>query len=120
MRVLGSEPHLFGLRPSGHVLQAASLAPGVGRFASGPLLSPGCLLAPCSRASGVPCAGCSGQGLRSSAGGGGGHSALPTPCFPRRVAQPRPPVPRPKTPQGPEAIPSMASPLAAAPFPAGE
>ena len=83
MRVLGSEPHLFGLRPSGHVLQAASLAPGVGRFTSGPLLSPGCLLAPCSRASGVPCAGCSGQGLRSSAGGGGGslcltHSLLPS------------------------------------------
>lgn len=46
MRVLGSEPHLFGLRLSGHVLQAASLASGVGCFTSGPLPSPGCLLAP--------------------------------------------------------------------------
>ena len=57
MRVLGSEPHLFGLRLSGHVLQAASLASGVGCFTSGPLPSPGCLLAPGSRASGIPCAG---------------------------------------------------------------
>lgn len=30
MRVLGSEPHLCGLRLSGHILQAASLAPGSG------------------------------------------------------------------------------------------
>ena len=119
MRVLGSEPHLFGLRPSGHVLQAASLASGVECFSSGPLPSPGCLLAPGSRASGIPCAGRNGQGLRSSLGGGA-HSSLPTPWFPRRVTQPRPPVPRPETPQGPEAVPSVAGPLAAVPFPTGE